>query len=51
MRESLRAHNIDLTAEEEALRKRIARVEQEKQQYLDKLSSENILQDVVDTSE
>lgn len=48
MRESLRAHNIDLTTEEETLRKRIAHIEQEKQQYLDKLSSEKVLQDVVD---
>lgn len=51
MRESLRSHNIDLTTEEEELRRRIAHIEQEKQQYLDKLTSENILKDVVDQAE
>lgn len=46
MRESLKAHNIDLQAEKEDLRKNMARLEQEKQQYLDKLNTQNTLQTI-----
>ncbi len=49
MRESLRAHNIDLTSDKEALSKRMSQIEQEKQQYIDKLNTQNTLRDVTDT--
>lgn len=48
MSESLRFHNIDLTTEEESLRKRMAQLEQEKQRYLDKLDSENRWQEAAE---
>jgi hypothetical protein len=48
MRESLRIHNIDLTAEQEELRKRMVQLVEEKQQYLDKLSTQDSLRDLVD---
>jgi len=48
MRESLRAHNVDLTKEEEELRKRMDQLEIEKKQYLDKLKSQDSWEDAVD---
>lgn len=49
MRESLRTHNIDLTTEKEELRKNMLQLEQEKQQYLNKLDTQNTWRDMVDT--
>lgn len=49
MRESLRSHNIDLTAEKEELRKKMIQTEQEKQQYIDKLNTQNMWKAAVDT--
>ena len=51
MRESLRSHNIDLTTEKEVLRKDIARLEQEKQQYAQKLESKAAWESMVDAHE
>jgi hypothetical protein len=51
MRESLRAHNIDLAAEKEALRKRMVQLEQEKRQYQDKLNTQSTLRDVIGTQQ
>jgi hypothetical protein len=49
MQESLRSHNINLAAEKEELRKGMARLEQEKQQYLEKLRAQNSWQTIADT--
>lgn len=49
MRESLRAHNIDLLSEKEELQKNMVRLEQEKQQYLDKLDTQDKLRTITET--
>lgn len=49
MRESLKSHNIDLTTEKEDLRKKMIQLEQEKQQYADKLNTQVVWQDMADT--
>ena len=51
MRESLRAHNVDLTKEEEELQKRMDQLEQEKKEYKDKLDSQSAWQEVSDRYE
>lgn len=48
MRESLRAHNVDLAKEEVTLQKRMDQLEQEKQEYLEKLKSQSAWQDATD---
>jgi hypothetical protein len=48
MRESLRSHNIDLTKEQEKLQERLGQIEKEKQQYVDKLTSQSAWQDAVE---
>ncbi len=50
MRESLRAHNIDLVADKERLQKQMMQVEEEKEKYADKLNMQKAWRDVVDTS-
>jgi len=51
MRESLRTHNIDLSAEKEKLQEKMIQVEEEKQQYANKLTIQNAWRDAADTSE
>lgn len=51
MRESLRAHNVDLIKEDEKLQKRMDQLQQEKQEYQEKLDSQSTWQDVVEKSE
>lgn len=50
MRESLRAHNIDLAADREKLDEKMFQLEQERQQYKAKLTMQSQWQDAVDTS-
>lgn len=51
MRESLRAHNIDLTKEEETLKKKMTEIEQEKQQYKSELNIQSGWRNAIDNSE
>lgn len=48
MRESLRAHNVDLVKEEETLKERMGELQQEKQEYREKLDSQSAWQDVAE---
>ncbi len=48
MRESLRAHNVDLTKEEETLRKSMDLLQKEEREYKDKLEVRNKLFDITD---
>ncbi len=48
MRESLRAHNVDLKKEEEALQKSMEQLELDNQQYVKKLNSQQAWQDAAD---
>lgn len=48
MRESLRSHNINLNKEQEELQKRMDQLEQEKQEYLDKLKTQSAWRNAVD---
>jgi FtsZ-binding cell division protein ZapB len=51
MRESLRAHNVDLIKDEEKLRKRMDQLQQEKQEYQEKLDSQSAWREAADRFE
>ena len=48
MRDSLRNHNVDLVKEEETLKKRMDELQQEKEEYQEKLDSQSAWQDVAE---
>lgn len=49
MKESLRVHNIDLATEQETLQKKLAQLEQDKQEYVEKLNTQDTLRTIVDS--